>query len=415
MTAKIKKSQTPALILKIALIGLFLLQVYSYLKADWVTSATIGSSTTLLYKFAYSNKVMELVRYCLLLLIVLVSVLIVKHNRLSWVYIYILAAFAVVYSAEAILDVGISKALYSGNLPAIYLLVLAFFLGRIHVIWDGVKEIIPVFVIAYMLLLAYEFIDSYAEYGWVIYQNSSMMAYYSHLFALSLAFIFINVTEGKKSLFVHLVLLVLIIGAVLVRSRAWVIQSIVVSVVVSLTMYRRKNKSIVALIKGVVVIALIAVVCITILTVFLGDFVESLIAKGDHDSRSLQYIELLEQTEPHKWLFGQGMNATYSHKHNSAYAFIDNEIFYMSFHYGIFFTFLYFVPYLMAIVKCFKHRRTMKFWMFAAIIIFLWVASVNGLSVFNRIHLDVKSFIMPLFVGHIYQTAKDSTKKRSCE
>ena len=99
MTAKIKKSQTPALILKIALIGLFLLQVYSYLKADWVTSATIGSSTTLLYKFAYSNKVMELVRYCLLLLIVLVSVLIVKHNRLSWVYIYILAAFAVVYCA----------------------------------------------------------------------------------------------------------------------------------------------------------------------------------------------------------------------------------------------------------------------------------------------------------------------------
>ena len=57
----------------------------------------------------------------------------------------------------------------------------------------------------------------------------------------------------------------------------------------------------------------------------------------------------------------------------------------------------------------------MQFWLFSALIIFLWVASVNGLSVFNRIHLDVKSFIMPLLAGHIYQTAMDSAAKRSCE
>ena len=408
-----KAKISPALILKIAIIGLFLLQVYSYFKADWVSSTQIWTSTTLLYKHAYSNKAMELIRYLILAVIVFVSAFMVKHDKISMIYMYLIVAFTVVYSVEGIMEVGLSKAMYSGNMPAIYMLVLAFFLGRVKTIWDEFKKTIPLFVIAYILLLAFEFVDSYSAYGWVIYQNSSMMAYYAHLFAFSLIYLYTNIVEGKKSIFVYLVLLALVVGAFLVRSRGWVIESVIVVSVVSLTMYRRKNKSATALIKGIIVLAVITVVFATVLTVFFGEFVNSLVEKGTTDSRSLQYIELLEQTEPYKWLFGQGMNATYTHKNEVGYAFIDNEIFYMSFHYGIFFTTLYFAPYVLAILKCIKTGKKLKFWLFSAIIIFLWVASVNGLSVFNRIHLDAKSFIVPFLAGHIYQTAIDSAEKRS--
>ena len=122
---------------------------------------------------------------------------------------------------------------------------------------------------------------------------------------------------------------------------------------------------------------------------------------------------MLEQVEPYQWLFGQGMTATYTSQLYGDYTFIDNEFFYMSFHYGVFFALAYFVPYIIAFCSCLNNKKTMSFWLFSALMIFLWVASVNGLSVYNRIHLDVKSFIMPFLAGHIYQTALDSAKKRS--
>ena len=353
---------------------------------------------------------MEAVRFALLFAILIATLILPKYKSRPWIYIIAIAGFSLIYSVEAITDIGISRAIYSGNLPLIYLLVTGFLVGRKESVWNGVKKIIPLFVLVYVMLFSYEFIDSYSQFGWAVYQNSSMMTYYAHLFWLSVAYIYMCITENKFKGLVYPLLIILCIGSFLLRSRSWVIQAILLLIITAFTMYKRKKRSINSIIKGFVVVSVIAIVAIVLLTTYFSQFVESLIEKGDVDSRSFQYIEMLEQVEPYKWLFGQGMTATYVSKLYGEYTFIDNEIFYMSFHYGIFFAITYFVPYLMAFVGCFKYRRNMRFWLFSALVIFLWIASVNGLSVFNRIHLDIKSFIMPLLAGHIYQTAIDSTK-----
>ena len=405
----IKTVITPQILINISLIGLLLLQIVSYARAEWVSDTNIWNDAVLLYKNTYSNKVMEAIRYGLLFLILAASLMMSKHKAKSWIFITVIAGFAAVYSAQAILEIGLSRAMYSGNLPVIYLLVVGFFIGQKKEVWDGVKKLLPLLLVAYVILFVYEFVDSNIRFGWVIYQNSSMMAYYSHLFWVSVAYIYTCITENKRKVFIFPLLIILFIGAIILRSRSWVIQAALLILITSFTMHRQKNNRIKALVGGIVVVIVAAVIISVLLGAFFGDFVDSLIEKGDNDSRSFQYIEMLEQVEPYKWLFGQGMTATYLSSMYGEYTFIDNELFYMSFHYGIFFAVIYFIPYVLAIFKCIEHRKSLRFWLFAALMIVLWVASVNGLSVYNRIHLDIKSFLMPFLAGHIYQTAIDSS------
>lgn len=399
---------TPQLLVNVSLIGMLILQVCSYMQSEWVPSTSFWSDVTMLSKYAESNKIIEFIRLVLFCAIIFASLVMQKHGKTAWIYIFALSSFAIVYSFEAIRELNVVRAIYSGNLPIVYMLVFGFLLGQKKSIWESVKKLLPILMMIYVMLFVYEFVDSYSRFGWVIYSNSSMMAYYSHLFWLSVVYIYSCITDNKKKILIYPLLVVLFIGAILLRSRSWVIQSALLILISSFTMYRKKNRNLRALIKGLAIVVVITIVIVALLNTFFGDFVNSLIEKGGNDTRSRNYIEMLEQVEPYKWLFGQGMTATYISK-GQDYSFIDNELFYMSFHYGVFFAIIYFTPYLVAIVKCIQKGNKMQFWLFSALLIFLWVASVNGLSVFNRIHLDIKSFVMPFLAGHIYQTAIDSS------
>ena len=409
----IKTVITPQILINISLIGLLLLQIVSYARAEWVSDTNIWNDAVLLYKNTYSNKVMEAIRYGLLFLILAASLIMSKHKAKSWIFITVIAGFAAVYSAQAILEIGLSRAMYSGNLPVIYLLVVGFFIGQKKAVWDGVKKLLPLLLLAYVILFVYEFVDSNIRFGWVIYQNSSMMTYYAHMFWVSVAYIYTCITENKRKVFIFPLIIILFIGAIILRSRSWVIQAALLILVASFAMYRQKNKSMKSLISGIIIVIIVTVVLSVILGTFFGDFVDSLIEKGDNDSRSFQYIEMLEQVEPYKWLFGQGMTATYVSSLYGEYQYIDNAFFYLSFHYGVIFATAYFVPYLTSFLTCLQHRKNMNGWLFSALILFLWVASVNGLSVFNGIQLDIKSFIMPFLAGHIYKMAIDSSTKEN--
>ena len=403
----------PDMLIKLALVILFALQVFSYYKAMWTFEDNQSGLNILLCKFAYSNRYMEILRYLSLILILLVALCVIKHKKNDWIYILAFVVFPIVYTIDAVMELGLSTAMYSGNLPINYLLIFGFLLGRDENLWNGIKKIIPFLLVSYLVLFVYEFLDSFIQYGWVIYQNSSLMSYFSHLFWVTLTYVYIRVTEGRTMNLIFPAFVAIFIGAILLRSRSWLIQAVLLIIITCFTMYRRKGKNAGGFLKAILLLVAIVMICVLLLSTYLTPFVNSLIEKGDNDSRSFQYIEMLEQVEPYKWLLGQGMTATYISKLYGEYTFIDNEFFYMSFHYGVFFALTYFVPYVVTFIGCIKKRRNMRFWLFSALVVFLWVASVNGLSVFNRIHLDVKSFIMPFLAGHIYQTAKDSVIRRS--
>lgn len=403
---------TPGTIIIFSLLILLALQVYSYLRAPWTADVNEWSKVILLSKFAYSNRYMEIIRYYVLLLIMTASLFLIKQNKGDEIYIFFLFVFPVVYTVDAIAEGGIAGALYSGNLPIVYMLLLGFFAGQKQSVWEQVKRIVPFLTCVYLLLFLYEFADSYIRFGWVIYQNSSMMAYFAHLFWTTVFYAYVTISERKRTVWIYVLLFAVLMGAVLIHSRSWVIQAILLNLVVVFTIQRRKNKAALFFVRALMIFLLLILVFWLVAGAYLQPFLQALFDKGVEDSRSVQYAEMLGQVESYKWIFGQGMYATYSSDLYGDYTFIDNELFYMSFHYGLIFALIYFFPYLSTVFTCIRCRKYMPLCVFSACVILLWLASVNGLSVFNRIHLDVKSFLMPFLAGHIYRMAKDSLPKR---
>ena len=251
MKIKERITITPHLLICVSLIGLLVLQIISYARAEWVGETGVWTDVVLLSKNAYSNKIMEAFRFGFLALVLIGSLLLLTYDAKSWIGIVVLSGFAIVYSAGAIFDIGLSRAMYSGNLPLIYLLVIGFFVGQKQSVWENVKRLFLPLVIVYAILFTYEFIDSYSKYGWVIYQNSSMMAYYSHLFWTSLAYIYCCITEKKKKILIYPILIVLFIGAIVLRSRGWVVQAALLILITSFTLYREKKPGLKSTLKGV--------------------------------------------------------------------------------------------------------------------------------------------------------------------
>lgn len=258
----------------------------------------------------------------------------------------------------------------------------------------------------------YEFVVSYINYGWLVYQNSSLMSYYSNAFWLCAIEIYIRITEKKSKKIVYILPVVLLIGAVIIRSRSWVIQSILLLVITVGTVMKLNPHKSSKFLKTFIVVSIVMIVAFIVLANYFGAFLDSLITKGSSDTRSFQYVEMLEQAPWYKWILGQGMSATYESKLYGDYRFIDNELIYLSFHYGVIFTVAYFLPYIWAIIKAWKARKKLPILMCGLWIAILWLMSVNGLSVYNRILMDIKSFIMPLFAGHIYAEANNVLKIR---
>ncbi|MBQ8320989.1 MAG: hypothetical protein IJX92_01320 [Clostridia bacterium] len=393
-------------IVQLALIMLLFVQVYSYVGAEWEITRNQWTNVALASQMARINSMMLCLKYGAFVLLLLAFFSVAKITSSEAVGLILISTFCVLYTVVDVMDDGIISSLYSSNIAIMYLLIVGFWLGRTKMIWDGVKKCVPCFLVIYIVMFAYEFIMSFGKFGWVIYQNSSLMNYYSHIFCMSIFYIYHKIDKKKPTPIIYFLLIFLVLGAFIIRSRAWIIQSVLMLVVVSVAISFLKKRSVAGAVKVLAFLLVFAIGVFWILSSYFGEFVASIVDKGTTDSRSFQYVEIFQQTEWYLWILGQGTDATYQSALYGEYSFIDNEFVYLSFHYGVIFACLYFWPYVKTIFKCFSSKKYMHLAVFSACLIILWIFSVNGLSVFNRITLDVKSFIMPFFVGHIYHTAK---------
>ena len=388
-----------------ALSVLILVQIYSYAISSWEIDV---KSARFAVKTAALNNFIVIPRLLAFLAIALVLFRNSFRNFSNTLYSFVFFLFCIAHTLLAMLDLGISTALYSSNIPFYYLLIFGFFAGRKEELWLTVKKAILPFTLVYIVAFFYEFAFSYINYGWVIYQNSSVMVYFSNAFWLVATYIYIRISEKGNGLLIYLFPVVLLIGAVIIRSRSWVIQSILLLVIAVIGSVFSGKKRSNRFIRSFILIAVFLGIAALVLYGYFGEFVDSVLDKGATDTRTYQYEEIFAQTPWYKWILGQGMTATYHSSVYGDYSFIDNEFVYLSFHYGVFFATLYFVPYIVAFVKNLKARKNVPAFLFSFGIILLWLASVNGLSVYNRIFFDVKSFVMPFLAGHICKVANDN-------
>ena len=407
-----KRISLESTVIKAAIFLFAILQLYSYSIAHWEIVRREWSVYVFATKMAFWNRSNVLVRYGAFIALFFVMAKYALTEKRGAVYFTIMFSFCIVHTLLVILDVGMVTGLYSSNIPINYLLILGFWVGKKRKTWLAVKRIVFPLALIYMGAFLYEFVVSYINYGWLVYQNSSLMSYYSNAFWLCAIEIYIRITEKKSKKIVYILPVVLLIGAVIIRSRSWVIQSILLLVITVGTVMKLNPHKSSKFLKTFIVVSIVMIVAFIVLANYFGAFLDSLITKGSSDTRSFQYVEMLEQAPWYKWILGQGMSATYESKLYGDYRFIDNELIYLSFHYGVIFTVAYFLPYIWAIIKAWKARKKLPILMCGLWIAILWLMSVNGLSVYNRILMDIKSFIMPLFAGHIYAEANNVLKIR---
>lgn len=394
-------------ILMLAIIGLGLLQIYSYTLGSWNSTVT-GSMTVILENGGGYNSWMAILKY-ILFFIILYFILKYSNNRIgkSLLSVGVVFFVSVGYAFLTIFDHGINESLYLSDFPLMYLFIIGFYSGQDENIWEAIKKTTSILLPIYFLAFIFQFYTTYKMYGWAMYGKSPVVAFYSQLFWLICIFIFVQIENvydiGKKiSSLCYVFLVLLPIGAVLIRSRGWLIQSFLLMIIVMVTLGRMNLVSNSRLKNFMILLVIITGVFIGLTYVF-PLYLDSIIAKGTSDTRSFQYNEIFEQTNTFQWLLGQGIDATYTSSLYGQYSYIDNSFLFIAFHYGLPLSIAYFWTYLKSIFAVIRNRRNVNNLMLLYIgLVVLWVLSLNGLSIYNGISMDVKSILMPVLAGHIF-------------
>ena len=373
--------------------ALFLALIYSYKDAEWV-----NEKYAMFFKRGdTSSPIYIALIYSALILLVVVAVSKLCANRRYFLYGLMIMLIVLFYFSRSFLEEGTYLAITSPTTPIIYLLILAIFIGMDNDIWSAIIKYLPLLIVVHVLLLAYEYVTLVAEHGVVVVGNSSLIFYYVSFFWCSVVYLSNRILDGEGIGRWQLVLIGFnVIFAVIINSRSWIIQACLVGVVAYLagsTKHSIRTKVI-----RLLLLILVGYVILQILNEYFSNSMTLLYNKLGQDSRSHQYTEIAKASTVFGWIFGNGATAVY---HDSAQGYIsniDNQYIFISFHYGLVFMLMWFIPQIVTFFKVLKTRWVNKIALFPLL---CWFMALGGLSVFNVVYCDLKQLIIMLYIGHI--------------
>ena len=95
-------------------------------------------------------------------------------------------------------------------------------------------------------------------------------------------------------------------------------------------------------------------------------------------------------------IFGQGVNARY-YWNGRSYGFIDNQLLFLCFRYGIVPMVVLLLMIIRGIVIGWKNKKNEKY------ILLMWLAALFGLSVYFNISMDISNLIVMMLIGHLHK------------
>ena len=374
------------------LIALFIAIVYSFRSADW-TTGIYGA----VYKRANtSSSVYLFLVYSALIMTVLLGIKHISRSKDTGLYALSLSGIVGVYFLKTIVDDGVYAALTNPTTPLVFLLVLAIYIGMQDELWMLVEKMLPIFIVCFLGLLAYEYIMLFNQHGVTIIGNSSVIYYYVDLFWCVTVYLTCRILRGRELKWYHLFLLVvLIVVATVINSRSWIIQACIVTVGLYLFAPSRLEAS--DKIKRILAISVISLIAWRILNTYFSGYLSNLFDKIGNDSRSHQYGDIFGASSPIGWLFGNGALATYADsRHGGEIASIDNQYLFVAFHYGAIVLMMWLIPQVKICLSTLK-----KLPLIAILPVLCWFMALGGLSVFNAIYCHLKQVVVMLYIGHV--------------
>lgn len=296
---------------------------------------------------------------------------------------------------------GLDSLLYKTGSPLVYFSINALFIGYDRKLVNIMGGVVRSLLFICPLLFFVEFLKVISNMGWIVFGSSAVMAYFIGSFWLAAIYIAISEYNGKSNcVIVFLLCLLLLIMAVLMRSRSWVLQC--VSLVTLFSLISSKD----ALGRIVKTSALFAVfgVSIYLLIEFFPDYFYALIDKIGEDNRSEQLSTVFAQVPLVTWLVGGGVNAQYFFNGYMTGA-IDNQFLYVSYHWGVLFSLLFFLPLLVAMFESYALvARKRSDCIFLAAVLTFWFLAIMGLSIYNTITFNTQTLFIPILIGLTLKT-----------
>ena len=376
-----------------AISALFAALVYSYKDAKWV-----NEKYAMFFKRGdTSSPIYVLLIYSALLVLTIIAISKICENRRRFLYGAEFVLIILFYFVKSILEDGVYLAITSPTAPIIYILALVVFVGMDCDIWKTVTKYLPMLIIIHVVLFIYEYATLVAEHGVVVVGNSSLIYYYISLFWCSVIYLSNKVLREENIGFCETALMgCIIIFAVIINSRSWIIQACLVGVVIYLLGSSEHN--IRSKIFRMIVLGLIGFIILQILDAYFPSSMTLLYNKLGQNSRSHQYAEIAKASSLMGWLFGNGATAVYYDSVQGYIANIDNQYLFISFHYGAVFLLMWLGPQLMTAVSVLK-KGSKK--VISLLPILCWFMALGGLSIFNVVYCDLKHVLIMLYMGHI--------------
>jgi hypothetical protein len=411
----IKKIYTTTndLLLMTILLLLMIKQIYSYMNVQWVNNPgsrvfqAIGTTN-------YLTVALSLVAlFCIIILAHRIYYKnIIIFSNLFKLNLLIITLTIIGWTIITFVEVGVKNTFYISTNPLVYITVLAFMIGLDNSLWGRFVQLAPKLAIISIALSFYYYLSFTSIYdGGILGGNTPVTTYFVTGFWLTAASIVGVNDENKLNLSILLVLIVmLMVLSVVIYSRGWMIQSIILLLVTSFRIVNRQR--VLRLLKTLIILTVIGSIAYYIIENYYTDSLISLIAKFGRDTRSFQYAEIFDQTPWYQFIIGGGVNVRYYSHVFGEYAYIDNQFIFTAFRFGI----LMLLPYVYFFITpvWVLRKKKMDFKKKCGVyIIIMWLLALGGLSVYNVIIVDIKSIVLPVIAGRCFYLAKLIEPRRS--
>lgn len=272
---------------------------------------------------------------------------------------------------------------------------MIFIIAQNRSIYCCVEKLCPILAILYTVLCFFSAIDFMRTYSVARMADGYIIEYFS--FGLFMTGIWCEFAGKSKrnTVLIYLCCFMLIYSSIIIASRGWMIQSVLLFIFCYLSFSNKRLRSRIFRILFLIVLMYIVY---RIMQYFLGNQIEYLFARFSEDTRSNQLETFFEQVPFSKLLIGQGVDASYIYGKKGSYKYIDNQFLFIMFRYGILPIVLYVFPFVYSFIKTGK-KNGIFYWIKRNFVLIMWLLAMGGLSIYYAIKLDILQVF--LFVSTI--------------
>ncbi|WP_026567969.1 O-antigen ligase family protein [Bacillus sp. UNC41MFS5] len=322
----------------------------------------------------------------------------IKCSQGMFFSLFCMFAISTIWLVESLQYYGILTILVNVNTPPVILwyVIIGFLLGTDDRCWEVVKKLVPFIGIAFTLLSLVTAIEFNSQFTGARMAESSLLTYFMTGLWATAFWIF---TAGKdketmKSSLAKLFLVfILVIVALVTNSRGWLLQS---SFLFLYTILSNQKKNKIAIIVSRVLVVVVILIGVNWLKDYFLTAYTNLVNRLSADTRSNQLSDFFSQVTISQMLFGQGVSARY-YWNGRAYGFIDNQLLFVCFRYGIVPMAVFLMMNLRGIVIGWKKKKNEKY------LLLMWLAALLGLSVYFNISMDLSNLIVMMLLGHLHK------------